>query len=253
MSLKTRLRLAVALLMSAMVFVLSGLYIQSFLDTAFARTHQMADSLGNGLRASIGDELQQVAAAANPRPATPEEYREFWQRPGVTDPAIARTLARVMSHWHVLSETFITDESGRIRMSSMPNRTGQPCSAAPNLAEWTHLSLVDNLRQVYLTRQDAELRFPMVSEGEKKPLLEIHVVVSSVVMRNELRRGLRTVLYVCVACLVVSLVLALVLPTFVLSPLERLSQSIDLMATGKFDASPQPQREAKEFAAVYSK
>jgi PAS domain S-box-containing protein len=252
MSLKTRLRLAVALLMSAMVFVLSGLYIQSFLETAFARTHEMADSLGNGLRASIGDELQQVAAAANPRPATPEEYREFWQRTVETDPAIARILGRVMSHWRVLSEIFITDESGRIRKSSMPDRTGQPWGAAPNLTEWTHRSLVDNLRQVYLSRQDAELGFPMASEGEKK-LFEIHVVVSSVVMRNELRRGLKTVLYMCVACLVVSLVLALVLPTFVLSPLERLSQSIDLMATGKFEASPQPQREAKEFAAVYSK
>lgn len=253
MSLKTRLRLAVALLMSAMVVVLCILYIQGFLETAFKTTLETAKSIGANVRASVQDELTAAAAKANPRPASPREYREFWQRISEMDPEMARILDREMGHWHFLSEIFITDDAGRIRVSSVPNRVGRAGTIAPDLAEWANSSVLGNLRQLYVRHEDSELRFPIGIRGEQKPVLEIHVVVSSIFLRDELNRGLRTVVYVCVACLVASLVLALVLPTFVLSPLERLSHRIDLMATGKFGGSPQPQKESKEFAAVYSK
>ena len=59
--------------------------------------------------------------------------------------------------------------------------------------------------------------------------------------------------FIALACVVVSVILALILPSFILSPLERLSQSLDLMATGDLAAKPVQSAESREFAAVYSK
>ncbi len=250
MSLKARLRLAVALLMSAMVVVLSGLYLTGFLRTAFTRTHEVAESLGNGLQAAVLDELGRRTVEANPRPATPEEAREFWLNIVENDAAIQDTLARAMRHWHLITEILITDENDRIRASSVANRAGTKGQFAPNLAEWTNRSVLENFRQVYWGPQLTEILRPIAVVGEKTPVLNIHVVVSTIFIRDEVTRGLWTVAWVCLACLAASLVLALVVPSVILSPLERLGHSIDLMATGQYS---QPPKESKEFAAVYSK
>src|SRR5664279_3645947 len=124
MSLKARLRLAVAILMSAMVVVLSGLYIRNFLETAFARTHEIASSLGDQQQSAIRDELQRRATEANPRPASDDEYRQFWGHTIQSDPYFKAMLDRTAGHWHLLQEIFITDQNGRILASSMQRRVG---------------------------------------------------------------------------------------------------------------------------------
>ena len=239
--------------MSAMVLVLSGLYIRNFLQTAFARAHEAASSLGDQLQAGIREELQRAAADADPRPATADEYRLFWARTAQDDPRVKAALVRAAGHWHLVQEIFITDQTGRVLSSSMPDRVGLHETNAPNLAEWQHRAVIDNLRMVWWRAQDTEMRRTLAIVGENAPVLTIHVVVNSVFLRNELSRGLDAVWAACIAVLVVSLVLALVLPNFVLNPLDRLGRSIDLMATGEFRSGPQSEGEAKEFAAVYSK
>ncbi len=253
MSLKARLRLAVALLMSAMVVILSGLYVRGFLDAAFQRTHETAEALGNQLRASILESLQAGAKQAKSPPATPAEAKQFWRRSAANDPAIAMSLARAMRHWKLVSEVFITDDSGWIIASSAPRRTGLHEEATLSLAEWNKRSLLANLRQVYIDHRDTEVRRAIAIAGESTPVLDIHVVVSSLFLRDELRSGVRGVLGVCAACLVASLILALVLPSFILSPLERLSQSLDRMTTGEFSGNPATTRESPEFAHVFTK
>ena len=239
--------------MSAMVLVLSGLYIRNFLETAFARTHEMASSLGDQLQAGIREELQQAARNANPKPATADEYRLFWVRTTQDDPRIKAALVRAAGHWHLVQEIFIADQTGHILSSSMPGRVGLHETIAPNLGEWHQRSVIDNLRMVWWRAQDTEVRRTLAIVGENAPVLTIHVVVNSVFLRNELSRGLDAVWAACIAVLVVSLVLALILPNFILNPLERLNRSLDLMTTGEFRTSPKSEREAKEFAAVYSK
>ena len=63
MSLKARLRVAVAILMSAMVLVLSVLYISGYLKISFTRTHETATSIADQLSSSVGDDLRNAAQA----------------------------------------------------------------------------------------------------------------------------------------------------------------------------------------------
>ncbi|MBS1873891.1 MAG: PAS domain-containing protein [Acidobacteria bacterium] len=251
MSLKARLRLAVALLMSAMVAVLSGLYMRGYLEATFRRAHDTANSLADQLQASILERLQRQAAESNPRPSTPEQAKQFWRGLASNDPSITSTLERAVRHWGFVSEVFITSGDGQLLASSAPQRKGP--HGEMDLAEWTKRSLLENLRQVYIDRQDTEVLRPIAIIGETTPVLNIHVVVSPLFLRRELQSGLFGVLGVCAACLVASVILALVLPNFVLSPLERLSQNLDRMATGQFNSESESKHEAREFAAVYTK
>lgn len=252
MSLKVRLRIAVALLTSAMVVVLSALYMRGYLNAAFTRAHQTSNSLANALQAAVSEELNKKTSEANPPPATPEEAREFWMHTIETDPVIDAYLQRAIRHWNLVQELFITDDSGRIRASSMPGRLGARGDRAPSLEDWERRSLWTNLRQVYVDRQDSELRRPIAIRGETTPVLNVHVIVNSAFLRDTIQPGLRDVVFICLACLLGSLVLALALPNFVLSPLERLSRSIDMLTTGA-PGPPPREHESKEFAAVYSK
>ncbi len=253
MSLKARLRLAVAVLMSAVVVVLSGLYMRRSLDAGLARANDVAESVASQLLATLVDELQAKAAIANPPPATPGEAKRFWYRTVRTDPEISSLLERSVRPWHLLQEIFVTDGDGTILASSMPGRAGLRAAAAPDLSDWSGQWLFKNIRQIYVDRQDSEFRRPIAMAGESEPVLNIHVAVSSVFLRSALEEGLEDVSEVCLACLLVSLLLALILPNFILSPLERLSHNIDLMTTGRLGVDPPTRGETQEFAAVYSK
>src|SRR6476659_10056995 len=114
MSLKARLRLAVALLMSAVVVALSGLYMRRSLDAGLARANDVAEPVASQLSATLVDELQQKAAGANPLPATPEQAKRFWQRTVRHDPEIAGLLERSVRPWRLLQEIFVTGEDGTI-------------------------------------------------------------------------------------------------------------------------------------------
>lgn len=252
MSLRTRLRLAVALLMSAMVAILSGLYLRSSLDSALGHTHDAADALANQLQAGIMETLQRRAAEANPRPATLEQYKRYWRDLVATDPSIASALLRAVRHWHFVSETFITDNNGMVLASSSPQTTGLHQQSRLNLSEWKKRSLVANLVQIY-SGENTEVLRPVAIVGDVSPVLNIHVVVYAVFLRDELQNGLAGVAAVCAACLLASVVLALVLPNVILSPLERLTESLDRMATGEFSAPNGGQNEVREFEAVYTK
>jgi signal transduction histidine kinase len=254
MSLKARLRLAVAILMSAMVAVVSALYIQSYLSTTLVRTETTAKALGDQLQDALLDQLQLLANQEVPPPSTPEQAKQFWWRQVRTDPGIASTLRRVLQHWQFVSEVFITDEQGKVLTSTVPTEIGRSNVQFTELSDWSRRTLPANLRQIYVDRHDSEVRRPLGFRGENKPIIVVHIVVSSLFLREKLWTGLEDLAKIGIASLIASIILALVLPNFVLNPLERLSRSLDLMTKGKFAISPQPsQREAKEFAAVYTK
>ena len=84
-------------------------------------------------------------------------------------------------------------------------------------------------------------------------MLSIHVVISSVFLVEHLWPEIEGILGVFLAVLLLATVLAILLPSVVLDPLDRLKKRLDLMAAGSFTPGSEPVREVAEFAAVHSK
>ncbi len=254
MSLRTRLRISVAVLMSAVVIVTSVLYISGFLSAAFARTHEFAISVSNQIQSTIIAEVEARTAAAPNPPTTIEEAKRFWSNVIRTDPEVTATLQRALTSWPIVSEVLITGENGAILASSDPGHVGLQFSKAVDFAEWSRRSLVGNFRQVFLERENTELVRSVSAAGQRTPIITIHVVISSLFLRNDVLPELRNLGWIFLISLLISIALALVLPNVVLGPLERLSRSIDLIVEGRLPPAPlQPGRESKEVADVYSK
>ena len=253
MSLRARLRIGVALLMSATVAVVCLLYIQSYLRNALERTESVAKSICNHVQAAVVEELQRRAESEKPPPSTVAEAKEFWIRTVRTDAAITAAMKRAATHWSMVAEVFVTDAGGAVLAGS---RTYPPDARAPKLpllSDWPRRSLRENIKQIYVDAPDTELVRPIALEGEQQPVVVVHVVVSSLFIRQTLSAGLEGLAIIAIASLVASLILAFALPSFVLNPLERLSTRLDQMATGAFTGQPKHREEPKEFARVYSK
>ena len=223
MSLKARLRIAVALLMSVTAAILCGVYIQSYLQSALDQTEQVVNSVGNQLRSAIVEELQRRADHENPPPATPTEAKRFWIATAETDPEIASALKRARAHWKVLLDTFITDNSGHVLAGSLEYAPHERPTPLPLFSDWARRSLRENLRQIY-NSSSSELQRPIALSDEGEPVLVVHLVVSSVFLKDRLNPAVEGLVWIGLASIIASLVLAFALPTFVLNPLERLNK-----------------------------
>lgn len=254
MSLKARLRIAVAVLMSAVVIVTSVLYIRGFLSAAFTRTHEIAISISNQIQSAVLAEVEARTGAEPYPPTTIADAKRFWANVIRTDPEVTETLKRALTSWPIISEVFVADENGRILASSDPARVGELPSAAVDFAEWSRRSLIGNFREVFLQRENTQLVRSVSTTGESTPVITIHVVISSLFLRNSVWPELSQLGWIFLISLLISIALALILPNVILGPLERLGRSIDLIATGRFPVPPsRPRRESKEVADVYSK
>src|SRR5262245_61957942 len=150
MSLRARLRIAVAVLMSAVVIITSVLYIRGFLSAAFSRTHEIAISISNQIQSAVIAEVEsRTDAEANP-PTTIADAKRFWVNVIQTDPEVTETLKRALTSWPIISEVFVADENGRILASSDPARVGELPPLAVDFAEWSRRSLIGNFREVFL-------------------------------------------------------------------------------------------------------
>jgi PAS domain S-box-containing protein len=95
---------------------------------------------------------------------------------------------------------------------------------------------------------------PIGLQGSKHVLFNITVVIRSVLLKHSVEPALKNLLLAFALALGVAIFLGAVLPNVVLGPLQRVSQSIDLIRTGQFGPDAQlDRRESREFADVHSK
>jgi signal transduction histidine kinase len=250
MSLKARLRLAVALLMSVMVAVLSGLYIKSYLETALQNTEDIATRIGNQVQSTVREELQRSVAEAPTPPSVNDD--QYWVGAVRDNRLLMAALRNTMNYWGMVNDVFITDNSGAVLLSSLgpTTKTGN----LPLLSDWEERPFHENLKQIFVDQSDTEVLRPITVLGSHQPVLTVHIVISWRFISDSLRKGLRGLIWIAGASLLASVILALALPNVVLDPLERLNRRLDLIATGKYTASPGGEKpETTEFASIFTK
>ena len=251
MSLKSRLRIAISVLMVTVVVLLSLVYVHGFLSGEFARTSDMTLSIAGQVQAAASERLDRIAKGK-----TPADIKRHWLEVLPTDDIIAGTLERALNNWRLMSTVYLTDANGRVLASTDPATIGHWSRPATPIEDWERHSVFENAMNLFWGRQDIERLVPLAILGEQEPFILTHVVISRPVFRESLYTPLRRLAVLLVLSLIGSVILSILLPNLVVDPLERLSERLDLMATGKYPAETGgggPRREAKEFAAVYSK
>jgi PAS domain S-box-containing protein len=246
MSLKARFRVAIVALATLIVVAMSALYVRGFLQASFANTDQTVTSLAHGIESAVQYRLNRLERV----PGNIEEAKKLWLDAVQHDDVIQSTLERATA-WPQILEIDLTDTEGRIRASSREGMVGRQHVPATPFAIWKKMPLLNNVRRVFFRSEDTEVVRELGVAGE--PILEIHVVLSPVFLRGLLLPELRRLLALSAVALLASIAVALLLPSLVSDPLERLTRRIDSMTAVPGAQAVVPVRESKEFAVVHSK
>ena len=248
---KTRLTVSVVGLTAAVAVTLSVLYLHSLTDARFQEVAGVARMSALSVRTYLVQRLAEKAPP--PAGATVEEAVAGWRRAVREDAGLRSFLVATLAGSPSLVEIFVSGPDGRVLTGSNPARAGGPKPDLPDLEDWLRLPLADRLRQVFAPARDLELYTPLGVAGSSRPVLGVHVVVSTALVRQAVAPQIQRLGLLALVAVVFSGLIAALLANLAARPLERVSQLIDLIAEGKSAAELPPEPEDRELAALKSK
>jgi PAS domain S-box-containing protein len=244
MSLTTRLRLFIILLMVPVITALSLLHLYYLGAAAFDDVRRRAEMHAQQSKWFMNQRIRE-RMASQPPPGSLEELV-------ANDPEIAYFLETWAANSQVIIEILVADEHGRILADSIPSRKGSHVYALPDFTQWAQKNPWGRLWEVFSERRDYEFTLPLGIGGQRVFTLE--VILSSVFLRDMLFPQVRSIGLIFLGALLLSMVLAVVVSNLALRPLARISQTIDRISRGEFAQQPPvSESTAREFAAVQSK
>jgi PAS domain S-box-containing protein len=255
MSLKARLRGALVALVTAVVVVMSLLYLSDFTKASFSAASDRADSVADQFRIYLENHLELETAAHGIHPASARQWEDTWTEIVRRDPGIAEMLKATLAKADLALAILITDDHGNVLAAAPPAPSGSNAFAgAQDIHQIEQRWWAVNLWDLITRRENYASTRPVGLTGSKHVLFNITVIIRSVLLKHSVEPALKNLLLAFALALGVSIFLGVVLPSLILDPLQRVSQSIDLIRTGQFGAAPQPERrESREFADVHSK
>jgi PAS domain S-box-containing protein len=157
-----------------------------------------------------------------------------------------------MAQTRSILEISVADATGTVVASSNPPRPGARMAEYPELRELQASNPFSRAMRIVRGGTNYQLRIPLGVSG--RPIFSIQVVVSPVLLRDEMRPAIRRVVEWAGAAFVASIILAWISSRLVARNLSRISVVIDRLATGDTAEKNEPGSPADpEFAAIESK
>jgi signal transduction histidine kinase/HAMP domain-containing protein len=253
LSLRTRLRLFVLMLMFSVVTALSLLHLYTLGAFGFEDVLQRAQNIGHEVKGFVSQRLREMVYDLPPARRA-EAPRTLYASLLEGDEELPVFLRDIGSNSRAIVEISISDASGRILADSLPYRVGQRTARLPDFEAWAGKGPWQKLAEIFSERRDYQVMLPIAEQGKTTPVFSIDVVLSSVLLREIVLPQVRSVALIFLGALLLSLLLAVIVSNLVLRPLDNISQAIDRISQGDFASQPgMPDGTAKEFAAVQSK
>jgi PAS domain S-box-containing protein len=254
MSLKARLRGAIVALVTAVVVVMSLLYLSDFTKASFSAASDRADLIADQFHIYLENRLKVETARLGVYPSSSQQWEATWTALIRQDPDITELLKDSLAKADLALAILITDEQGNVLAASPPMTRDNAFAGAEDIHEIQRRWWATNLWDLMTRRENYVSTRPIGLQGSKHVLFNITVVIRSVLLKHSVEPALKNLLLAFALALGVAIFLGAVLPNVVLGPLQRVSQSIDLIRTGQFGPDAQrDRRESREFADVHSK
>ncbi len=250
MSLKTRLRLFVSVLMISVVTALSVLYLYTLGATGFEDALTRADGVANDVETLLRDRLKEKVPTL-----PPAQQGDFAAWGGLLrqDAELSDSLKdKVLSSKSIL-EIAVVDSSGTIVADNFDFRIGQPSARLSDFNQWMQRSPLRKLYGIFTKRRDYEIT---TSIGiPPTSIFTVKVILASSLLQNTVLPQMKSIALIYLGALLLSMLLAVVVSNLVLRPLDNISKAIDRISRGETiaKAASVPDGSGKEFAAVQSK
>jgi signal transduction histidine kinase len=240
LSLKAKLTALIALLVLLVVVVTSTVYISNLTRQALLQVQTKGEYVASEVSHQAGTAL---AGSHMPEGVNPQDFqalRSFVQTRLASDPGLAALMESAVGYSPVVDYVAITDTNLAVLVHSNPEEVGHYLTPAPRYAQLVGAGTVRQLQAVFGPPRVYEVILPLAIGP--KPLGDVRVGVSTVLLREEIWPNLRAALLLSLLVIVFATISATVVSFRVLRPLEKISQSVDLLARGEFSGPVTLQR-----------
>jgi signal transduction histidine kinase len=251
MSLRARLVASIVTLVVGIVIILSVLFLRATLQTSFGDARRIADENAQQVESFLLPRAQAVVQRMQPPPSNMDEVADAYVRAIAQDPELDDLLANLMANSAVLIEALIAGPDGTILAASLASRAGDEFQSLPLLEKFEERDLASRIVETLSANQD----YDVVRElgVEDRQLFTIHMVVSSLLMRQHYLEPLRPLAIASIVALLLSIVAAVVVARLAVRPFDKIGEQIDRITRGESADDAGQQSRTKELAAVESK
>jgi PAS domain S-box-containing protein len=254
MSLKSRLRRPIVALVALVVVVMSLLYLSDFTRVSFEGAADRADLVAEQFKLYLENHLNLEIGRRGLQPASETDWENAWTAIIRNGPDIAEMLNRTLAKADLALAILVTDKHGNVLAASPAATQSSVLAGADDIHDIQRRWWAVNLWDLMTRRENYLVTRPIGFKGSKQVLFNVTIVIRSVLLKHEVEPALKSLMLAFALALCVAIFLGAVLPNLIIDPLQRVSQSIDLIRTGQFGAATTPdRREAREFADVHSK
>ncbi len=232
MRLRARLMVLSVSTVAVIVAVLIGMYLDSltnfWLDSAAERSNVAGNLIQSLIALHISD------GTADAPSGSLAQTKRAWNRIVTGDKDLADMVVKQAAEPSgVIVEINVIGEDGKVVVSSIPSRQGQDAPARPSLDSLRDSGFLGRLTAIATSRTDYESRVPLGLPDQQKPVFDIQLLVSPVLLRDKILPGLKNTGVVSLLALLAAVGLAGVSAHLALLPVRRIGKAIDTLSTGR--------------------
>ncbi len=239
MKLKTKLVAAVTGLVFLLVAATSVLFLarllRQYLDQNYASTDIIAHQVHFATRQAIAQGVYRGTIDPSDPPAL---FRDQVARQLHGDVALTALMDSIISYSPTVFDVTVTDADGVTLVSSQPALADRPFPFRPdygrlrNRSPWKMFSILFGKPRVY--------DVPLALMRNNTPFVTVHVGIRTSFLLELFRPSILQGFSYAVGALLLSLLLAAVVASLALAPLEQISRRLDVLNAEAADAHPRP-------------
>jgi signal transduction histidine kinase len=244
---KTIIVLVITLMVTAMVSAFSYLYISQILrlrianayETATSLTHQLAYAAGN----AVPDFSSTSVDTSNPA-ALSRALADTVQ----TDVDLNNLIQSDPGDWRYIYDVSIVDVNGKALLHTNASLLGKIVAPRPNFEQVVRARFREQIRLVFSPAAVYEVTYPLELNGA--PFGTIRIGVQTIFLKSEVATRLMKALYISVALIFASLLLAAAISNLALGPLKEINRNLDSVTAGEPEALYAAESEHDEYGLV---
>jgi signal transduction histidine kinase len=251
--LKTKLVVAITLMVVMIVATLAALYIDEVVRQRIHEAYEVAEVIKHHVFAvakpALGVDLSSSKIDMNDPAQVESAVQELLQY----DTGIAALLESVTGDSQSILDASVVDEKGLALLHTNPVLQNTIVAPREDFAKVVNGGIRGQLKLIYGPPQTFDVRLPLIHQSTGKPFGEVRVGVHTGFLQQQLQPQIKRALMVSGSAVLLSMVLAAGISSIVLRPLKAINRRLDLIASGKAEPAEAPLKRADEYGTVSTK
>ncbi len=244
---KTIIVLVITLMVTVMVSAFSYLYISQILRLRIANANETATSLVHQLAYAAGNAVPDFSSTSidtNDPAAVRRALVDYVQ----TDVDLNNLLQSDPGDWRFIYDVAIVDTNGKALLHTNAAMVGKVVPPRTDFQQVVGARFRQQIRLVYSPAAVYDVTYPLQLNGA--PFGTIRIGVQTIFLKSEVAARLMKALYISVAVIFVSLLLAAGISNLALGPLKKINRNLDSVTAGEADTISTEEASHDEYGLV---